>query len=107
MDLAWALSWVVILHIDTLYYSKPFRTLNIIDECNREVSTIEIDTSLPAGEVIRTLEQLGENYWLPQAERSCVYVSQFANTHIPSDLYTRLIGFVLLLPSIDIYTKRS
>ena len=31
---------------DTLYYSKPFRTLNIIDECNREVLTIEIDTCL-------------------------------------------------------------
>ena len=31
---------------DTLYYSKPFMTLNIIDESNREVLTIEIDTSL-------------------------------------------------------------
>ena len=54
---------------DTLYYSKPFRTLNIIDESNREVLTIEIDTSLPAGRVIRTLEQLGEIYRLTQAIR--------------------------------------
>ena len=44
---------------DTLYYGKPFRVLNIIDEFNREVLTIEIDTSLSTGCVIRTLEQLG------------------------------------------------
>ena len=54
---------------DTLYYSKPFRTLNIIDESNREVLTIQIDTSLPAGRVIRTSEQLGEIYGLPQTIR--------------------------------------
>ena len=41
---------------DTLYYSKSFRTLNIIDESNREVLTIEIDTSLSTGYVIRTLD---------------------------------------------------
>ncbi len=33
----------------------------------REVLAIEIDTSLPAGRVIRTLEQLGEIYGLPQS----------------------------------------
>ena len=54
---------------DTLYYSKPFRTLNVIDKSNREILAIEIDTSLPAGRVIRTLEQLGEVYRLPQAIR--------------------------------------
>ena len=42
---------------DSLYYGKPFRTLNVIDESNREVLAIEIDTSLPAGRGIRTLEQ--------------------------------------------------
>jgi putative transposase len=31
--------------------------------------TIEIDTSLPAARVVRTLEQLGEVYGLPQALR--------------------------------------
>jgi putative transposase len=54
---------------DTLYYGKPFRTLNIIDESNREILGIEIDTSLPAGRVIRTLEQLSEIYGQPQAIR--------------------------------------
>ena len=64
-NIIWALDF---MH-DTLYYSKPFRTLNIIDESNREILGIEIDTSLPAGRVIRTLEQLGEIYGLPQAIR--------------------------------------
>lgn len=52
---------------DTLYYGKPFRTLNSINESNHEILGIEIDTSLPAGRVIRTLEQLGEIYGLLQA----------------------------------------
>ena len=54
---------------DTLYYGKPFRTLDIIDESNREIQGIEIDTSLPAARVIRTLEQLGEICGMPQAMR--------------------------------------
>jgi transposase InsO family protein len=61
--------WALDFMHDTLYYGKPFRTLNIIDESNREILAIEIDTSLPAGRVIRTLEQLGEIYGLPQAIR--------------------------------------
>ena len=64
-NIVWALDF---MH-DTLYYGKPFRTLNVIDESNREVLTIEIDTSLPAARVVRTLEQLGEVYGLPQALR--------------------------------------
>ena len=48
--------WALDFMHDTLYYGKPFRTLNIIDESNREILAIEIDTSLPAGRVIRTLE---------------------------------------------------
>jgi putative transposase len=38
-NIIWALDF---MH-DTLYYSKPFRTLNIIDESNREILGIEID----------------------------------------------------------------
>jgi putative transposase len=64
-NITWALDF---MH-ETLYSGKPFRTLNIIDESNREILAIEIDTSLPAGRVIRTLEQLGEIYGLPQAIR--------------------------------------
>jgi len=64
-NITWALDF---MH-DTLYYGKPFRTLNIIEESNRGILAIEIDISLPAGRVIRTLEQLGEIYGLPQAIR--------------------------------------
>ena len=64
-NIIWALDF---MH-DTLYCGKPFRTLNVIDESNREILAIEIDTSMPAARVIRTLERLGEIYGLPQAIR--------------------------------------
>lgn len=54
---------------DTLYYGRPFRTLNVIDESNREVLAIEIDLSLPAARVARTLEQPEEIHGLPKAIR--------------------------------------
>jgi len=43
---------------DTLVNGRKFRTLNIIDDCNREVLAIEIDMSLSSRRVIRTLEQV-------------------------------------------------
>jgi putative transposase len=64
-NLIWSLDF---MH-DTLYGGRPFRTLNVMDESNREALTIEIDFSLPAGRVIRVLEQLGEIHGLPQAIR--------------------------------------
>ena len=42
---------------DTLYCGKRFRTLNVVDEGTRECLAIEVDTSLPAGRVVRVLEQ--------------------------------------------------
>jgi len=54
---------------DALYRGKAFRTLNVIDESNREALTIEIDFSLPAARVIRVLEQLEEIHGLPEAIR--------------------------------------
>jgi putative transposase len=54
---------------DTLYCGKRFRTLNIIDEGTRECLAIEVDTSLPAGRIIRVLEQLKQERGLPQQIR--------------------------------------
>ena len=54
---------------DTLHYGRPFRTLNVIDESNREILAIEIDISLPAARVVRTLEQLEKIHGLPKAIR--------------------------------------
>ena len=41
---------------DALYCDRKFRTLNIIDEVNREVLAIEADTSLPSAHVIWLME---------------------------------------------------
>ena len=43
---------------DSLSSGRAFRTLNILDDFNREALWIEIDTSLPAERVIRVLEML-------------------------------------------------
>jgi putative transposase len=55
---------------DRLYGSgRPFRTLNVVDEANREGLAIEVGTSIPAARVVRVMEQLEEMYGLPSALR--------------------------------------
>lgn len=43
---------------DSLASGSKFRTLNVIDDCNREALAIEVATSIASKRVIRTLEQL-------------------------------------------------
>ena len=43
---------------DSLANGRTFRTLNVIDDFNREALWIEVDTSLPAERVIQVLEIL-------------------------------------------------
>ncbi len=52
------ISWSLDFMSDSLSSGRAFRTLNIIDDFNREVLWIEIDTSLPAERVIRTLDMI-------------------------------------------------
>ena len=52
--------WSMDFMSDTLWHGKRYRLLNIIDEYNREFLDVEIDTSLPAHRVIRTLERACE-----------------------------------------------
>ncbi len=52
---------------DTLYYGRSFRTLNVIDDSNREVLAIEINLSLPETRVVRVMEQLEKMVGLPKA----------------------------------------
>jgi putative transposase len=59
--------WALGFMYDTLNYGRPFRTLNVIGEPNREVLAIEIDLSLPAARVVRVMEQLEEMAGLPKA----------------------------------------
>ncbi len=43
---------------DTLYGGRRFRTLNVLDEGNREGLASEVGTSIPAPRVVRVLDQL-------------------------------------------------
>jgi len=61
--------WSMDFMCDSLVDGRRFRLLNIIDDYNRESLAIEIDTSLPALRVIRTLEQLIERRTKPQVIR--------------------------------------
>jgi len=54
---------------DTLYCGGRFRTLNVIDEANRECLTIEIGTSIPSARLIRVLSRLIDCYGAPNAIR--------------------------------------
>ena len=54
---------------DSLTCGRKFRTLNIIDDHNREGLAIEIDTSLPARRVMRTLSQILEERGAPNQIR--------------------------------------
>jgi transposase InsO family protein len=53
-DLTWSLDFMS----DSLSTGRAIRTLNILDDYNREALWIEVDTSLPAERVIRVLETL-------------------------------------------------
>jgi putative transposase len=61
--------WALDFMSDSLYQGRRFRTLNILDEGVREALAIEIDTSLPAVRVVRTLQQLAAWRGLPKAIR--------------------------------------
>ena len=65
LNAIWALDF---MH-DTLYGGRRFRTLNVLDEGNREGLAIEVGTSIPAPRVVRVLDQLVALYGCPQALR--------------------------------------
>jgi len=57
--------WSIDFMHDTLWDGRTYRMLNILDDYNREVLAMEVDTSLPALRVIRVLERLKEQRSLP------------------------------------------
>ena len=61
--------WSMDFMHDQLSDGRRFRTLNIIDDYNREALGIEIDFSLPTERVIRTLQQVIEWRGKPKAIR--------------------------------------
>jgi putative transposase len=50
---------------DALWYGQRFRTFNLVDDFNREVIAIEIDTSLPAKRIVRVLERVAAERGYP------------------------------------------
>ena len=63
-------SWSMDFMSDSMVGNRKFRTLNVMDDCSREVLAIEIDTSLSSKRVIRTLERIIEQRGMPIAIRT-------------------------------------
>ena len=63
------LTWSMDFMADQLADGRSFRTLNVIDDFNREGLGIEVDFSLPAERVVRSLNQIIEWRGKPGAIR--------------------------------------
>ena len=61
--------WALDFMRDTLYDGRPFRTLNVMDEGNREALLVECGTSIPSARLLRAMNQLIEVYGIPKAIR--------------------------------------
>lgn len=61
--------WSADFMSDTLYHGTRFRTFNVIDDHNREVIAIEIDTSLRGERLVRVFEQIKADRGLPDVLR--------------------------------------
>lgn len=62
--------WSMDFMSDALLSGRRFRTLNIIDDFDRQVLAIEVDFSLPAERVLRVLDRLAEWHGYPRFIRS-------------------------------------
>jgi len=62
--------WSADFMSDTLYAGKRFRTLNVIDDFNRECLAVEIDTSITGRRLIRVFERLRSERGLPDILRT-------------------------------------
>jgi putative transposase len=62
-------TWALDFMSDALYGGRKFRTLNILDEGNREALAIEVAISIPSVRVLRVLEELIEIHGKPSALR--------------------------------------
>ena len=85
-------SWSIDFMHDTLWDGRTYRLLNVIDDYNRQLLAVEVDTSLPARRVIRVLEQLKEAGRLPamiRLDNGPEFISH------KLDLWCRLNGIAL------------
>ncbi|KXH83711.1 transposase, partial [Chryseobacterium kwangjuense] len=61
--------WSMDFMSDSLYDGRRFRILNIADDYNRELLSMEIDTSITSARVVRVLDQLKQQGRKPQRIR--------------------------------------
>jgi len=61
--------WSLDFMHDTLYDGRRFRTLNVLDDGNRQALGIEVATSIPSQRAIRVMNQLIELHGKPDALR--------------------------------------
>lgn len=62
-------SWSMDFMNDALYDGRRFRTLNVVDDFNREALAIEVDRSLPAERVTRVLDRIAQWRGYPESIR--------------------------------------
>jgi putative transposase len=62
--------WSLDFMSDSLTDGRSYRTLNVIDDFNREGLAIEVDHSLPSERVTRVLDQIAEERGYPRKLRS-------------------------------------
>lgn len=62
--------WSLDFMSDSLTDGRSYRTLNVIDDFNREALAIEVDHSLPSARVVRVLDQIAEERGRPRKLRS-------------------------------------
>ena len=84
--------WSMDFMHDQLVDGRSIRTLNVIDDFNREALGIEVDFSLPSGRVIRTLEQHMEWRGKPKVIR-CDNGPEYLSTAIVT--WTQKLGIRL------------
>ncbi len=61
--------WSMDFMSDSMTGNRKFRTFNVIDDCSREALAIEVDTSISAKRVIRTLNRIIETNGKPATIR--------------------------------------
>ncbi len=61
--------WSMDFMNDSLWDGRRFRILNVMDDYNRELLAMEIDTSIPSARVVRVLERLKEDKRIPKLIR--------------------------------------
>lgn len=62
--------WSADFMSDALSNGRRFRTFNVVDDFNREVLAVEIDTSLPSRRLVRVFERLKAERGLPEVLRT-------------------------------------